>query len=170
MTERWYVLHSKPRKEDLLWEQLRIRKVEAFNPRIKVQPVNPRARKIRPYFPGYVFVRVDLQQANWPSLQWMPGATGLVAFGGEPASVPDSLIHGIRNRVEEINTNGGEQLEGLKQGDPVVIQGGAFDGYEAIFDTRMSGNERVRVLLSLLQTQQRRLELPAGQIKKKKRH
>jgi len=169
MTERWYVLRSKPRKEDLLWDQLLIRKVEVYHPRIKVQPVNPRARKVKPYFPGYVFVRVDLQQVNWSSLHWMPGATGLVSFGGEPASVPDSLIQAIRKRVEEINVSGGEQLDGLEKGDPVVIQGGAFDGYEAIFDAKISGNERVRVLLKLLQAQPKRLELPAAQVRKKKR-
>jgi transcription antitermination factor NusG len=169
MPERWYVLHTKPHKEDLLWEQLLIRKIEAYHPRIKVQPVNPRARKVKPYFPRYVFVRVDLQQTNWSTLQWMPGANGLIAFGREPASVPDSLVRAIRHRVEEINANGGEQLEGLETGDPVVIQGGAFDGYEAVFDRKLSGNERVRVFLSLLQAQQKRLDLPAGQIKKKNR-
>jgi len=169
MTAQWYAMHSKPRKEDLLWEQLRIREIEAYHPRIRTQPVNPRARQVKPYFPGYVFVRVDLEQVNWSSLHWMPGATGLVSFGGEPASVPETMIQTIRHRVEEINTNGGEQLEGLKAGDPVVIQGGAFDGYEAIFDARVSGNERVRVLLTLLQAQQKRLELPARQIKKKKK-
>jgi transcription elongation factor/antiterminator RfaH len=169
MTALWYAMHSKPRKEALLWEQLRIREIEAYNPRIRVQPVNPRARKLKPYFPGYVFVRVDLKQVNWSHLQWMPGATGLVSFDGQPASVPDTLIQAIRHRVEEINACGGEQLQGLKRGDLVVIQGGVFDGYQAIFDAKLSGNERVRVLLTLLQAQQKWLELPAGQISKKKR-
>ena len=167
MTALWYAMHSKPRKEALLWEQLRIRKIEAYHPCICVQPVNPRARKEKSYFPGYVFVRVDLEHVNWSYLQWMPGATGLVSFDGQPASVPDALIRAIRHRVEEINAGGGEQLEGLKRGDLVVIQGGLFDGYQAVFDTKLSGNERVRVLLTLLQAQQKRVELPAGQIRKK---
>ena len=77
MTDRWYTLRSKPNKEDLLWSQLQIREVETFYPRVRVQTVNPRARKIRPYFPGYVFVRADLEQVNSSSLQWTPGAVGL---------------------------------------------------------------------------------------------
>ncbi|PIU33441.1 transcription/translation regulatory transformer protein RfaH, partial [Candidatus Shapirobacteria bacterium CG07_land_8_20_14_0_80_39_12] len=62
MPANWYVLHSKPNKEELLWEQLNIRKVETFYPRIRVQTVNPRARKVKAYFPGYVFVHVDLKE------------------------------------------------------------------------------------------------------------
>ena len=169
MAERWYVLRSKPRKEDLLWDQLRVRKIEAFHPQIRVRPVNPRARKVKSYFPGYVFVRVDLSRYNWSTLQWLPGATGVVSFGGEPADVPDTLIQAIRRRVDEINAAGGEQLDGLKQGDRVIIRGGPFDGYEAIFDAKLSGNERVRVLLKFLEGQPKKLDLPAEQIEQKKR-
>ena len=50
----------------------------------------------------------------------------------------------------------------------VMIQGGIFDGYEAIFDTRLAGTERVRVLLKLLKVRQMNLELPAAQIQRKK--
>jgi transcription elongation factor/antiterminator RfaH len=169
MTAEWYALHSKPRKEDLLWEQLQAWKIESYHPRIRVQTVNPRARQVKPYFPGYVFVHVDLDQVNWSSLHWMPGANGLVAFGGEPASVPSAMIRTIRHRVDVLNANGGEQLDGLQRGDRVVIQGGAFNGYEAIFDAKLSGSQRVHVFLSLLQAQQKKLDLPAGQIRKLKR-
>jgi transcription antitermination factor NusG len=163
----WYALHSKPRNEELLFEQLSLRKIETFYPRIRVQTVNPRARKVRAYFPGYVFVHVDLDTIGYSTLQWLPGATGLVSFGGEPASVPDGLIGAIRHKVERINGLGGELFDGLKPGDAVVIQAGPFSGYEAIFDEQISGNERVRVLLKLLQKRLVPVELPAGQVERK---
>ncbi len=167
MTERWYALRSKPHKYDLLWEQLRIREIETFYPRLRVQTVNPRARKIRPCFPGYVFVRVDLEQVNLSSLQWTPGAVGLVSFGEQPAWVPDDLITAIRRRVDEVNKAGGELLNGLKPGEPVTIQNGPFSSYEAIFDARLPGNERVKVLLKLLGQKQLPLEIPARQVRRK---
>jgi len=47
-----------------------------------------------------------------------------------------------------------------------VISDGPFAGYEAIFDARVPGSERVRVLLQLLNSQRQvPLELTAGQIK-----
>ena len=169
MTERWYVIRSKPRKEDFLGEQLLIRKIEAYYPRVRVQTVNPRARKTKPYFPGYIFVHLDLENFNLSTLQWMPGAISLVSFGGEPAFVPDSLIQTIRKRVDEINDVGGELLEELKPGDIVDIQSGPFAGYEAIFDARLSGNERVRVLLKMMSDRKLPAEISVGQIQRKKR-
>ena len=165
MSQYWYAIRSKPNKESFLWDQLNLQGIENYYPRLRVKPVNPRSRTIRPYFPGYLFVRVDLEQINLSALQWLPGAAGLVSFGGEPASVPDILINTIRNRVDEINAAGGELLEGLKKGQIVIIQPGPFDGYKAIFDTRLSGNEPVRVLLDLLNKQQTPLGLPLRQIR-----
>ena len=164
----WYVLHSKPRKEDFLLDQLRLNGFEAYCPFVRVATVNPRARKVRPYFPSYVFLHVDLGQSKASSLQWIPGATGFVSFDGIPARVPEGLIPTLRQHVESLNTSGGELLHELKPGETVRIVEGPFAGYEAIFDARLPGSERVRVLLKLLQ-QRRQLsvDLPVGQIQRK---
>jgi transcription antitermination factor NusG len=165
----WYALRSKPRKEDVVFRQVRSLGFEVFYPRIKVQPVNPRSRKIKPYFPGYLFVQADVEEAGLSTFQWMPHAIGLVVFGDEPAIVPDNLIHDIKKRVEEIAEAGGELFDGLKSGDRVWISSGPFAGYAAIFDTRLPGSERVRVLLQLLNDRRQvPLELRSGQITKKK--
>lgn len=169
MSSYWYALRSKPRKEDVLWRQIRARGIEVFYPRMRVNPVNPRSKKTRPYFPGYMFIYTDLEAMGQSTFNWMPHAIGLVSFGGEPATVPENLIHAIRKRVEEIAAAGGEVLDGLKKGDEVRIQEGPFRGYQAIFDERLPGSERVRVLLELLGSQRRvPVELNAGQIRKKK--
>jgi len=170
MTSTWYVLHSKPNKEEFLYDQLLANRLEAFCPHIRVQPVNPRARKVKPYFPGYVFVQLDLEHEKTSVLGWMPGANGLVSFDGQPADVPESLVQAIRRKVNEINTAGGEMLASLRPGEKVVIQDGPFAGYQAIFDSRLSGVDRVRVLLTLLRKRQVPLELSAGQIRQKMRH
>ena len=162
----WYVLHSKPRKEEFLLDQLRLNKFAAYCPLLRVTPVNPRARKVRPYFPGYVFVQADLTRDKASSLQWMPGATGFVAFGGVPSRVPDGFIPLLRQRVDAINASGGETLHELQPGDAVRVVGGLFTGYEAVFDARLPGSERVRVLLKLLQRRVLAVELPAGQVRK----
>jgi len=168
MATYWYALRSKARKEEVVWRQVRTQGYEVFCPRLKVQPVNPRARKMKPYFPGYMFVYVDIDQVGLSAFQWMPHSMGLVCFGDEPAIVPDNLVYAIRRRIDEISAAGGELFDGLRPGDKVLISEGPFAGYEAIFDARIAGSERVRVLLLLLNSQRQvPLEIQAGQIKQK---
>ena len=160
----WYVLQSKPNNEELLCEQLRIRQIEAYCPRIKVQPVNPRARKMIPYFPGYLFIRANLDVIGTSVLKWLPGAIGLVDFGGELAYVTDDLLYAIRCKVDQVNANEQGLLKDLKPGEVVKIQTGPFTGYQAIFDSYLPGHERVHVLLKILRDRQIGLELSLGQV------
>lgn len=169
MAASWYALQSKPNKEDALNEQLLNQGIEVFYPRIRVNPVNPRARKIKPYFPGYMFIKADLETVGLSTIQWMPFSRGMVIFDQEPAPVPDFLIDAIKRKVEQVNAAGGEIFTGLNKGDAVLIEEGPFAGYEAIFDLRLPGSERVRVLIKLLSERQVPVEIHVGQIRQKKR-
>ena len=169
MTVSWYAMRSKPNKEEFLAAQLQAHGLEVFFPLLHVKPVNPRARKFRPYFPNYLFVHVDLETVNISDLNWMPGASGVVSFGGEPASVPDLLIAALKKQIERHNTLLREQQSNFQRGDVVVIEAGPFAGYEAVFDTHLSGQERVRVLLSLLQRRQMPVEIESRHIRRVKR-
>jgi transcription antitermination factor NusG len=150
MALQWYALRSKPRKEETIWRQMNTHGFEVFYPCLRVKPVNPRSRKIRPYFPGYLFVHADLQEVGLSAFQWTPHAVGLVCFGGEPAIVPDALIYSIQQRMRELQHVISRPSAGLHSGDKIRIQEGPFHGYEAIFDAELPGSERVRVLLKLL--------------------
>ena len=165
MTMKWYVLRSKPNKEMALWGELTARGYECFYPKIYARPVDPRSRKIRPYFPGYLFLHGELENIGVSTLQWMPFSTGLVSFGGIPATVPENLVQAIGRQVEAVNAAIGKPLTGLKRGERVIIEDGLFAGYEAIFDARLPGRERVRVLLKLLYSRQVHVELPESQIR-----
>ena len=165
MAPQWYVLHSQPRKEEVVLQQLLTRDFTVFYPCLKVHPTNPRSRTVKPYFPGYLFVRVALDEVSFSTFRWMPHAIGLVCFGGVPASVPGSLIDAIRRHLSEVAAAGGELLYHLKPGDSIVIQRGPFSGYEGIFDTRLKGGDRVRVLLKMLNDHYVPMELCVGQIR-----
>lgn len=168
MTHSWYVMQSKPNKEDLLWSQLRYRDIEVFYPRINAHPKNPRARKVVPFFPGYLFVNVDLEKTAISTLAWIPGANRLVSFDDEPASVPELVISRINEEVEKINKTGGEKRNKFKHGDAVQVLDGPFSGFSGIFDKHLDGNGRVRILLKLLQDKKMRLEIHNEMIGKAK--
>lgn len=162
--KRWYVIQSKPRKEELLWEQLLLRGIEVYYPRVRAMRVNPRARQYKSYFPGYMFINADLMQLGVSTLQWMPGAIGLVNFGQDVAPVSENLIYAIQQRLKLVDRDPSEIVNQLKPGDFVVLRSGSFSGYEAIFDSALSGNDRVRILLKLLHDQHVRMVVPAEYI------
>jgi transcription antitermination factor NusG len=166
MATFWYALQSKPNKEDALFEQLENQGFEVFYPRIRVHPVNPRSKKVKAYFPGYMFVNTDLAAVGISTFKWMPFARGMVSFDQDPATVPEALIHAIQRRVEDVNAAGGEVFSGLQKGETIFIHDGPFSGYEAIFDLRLPGSERVRVLIKLLSQRQVPVELNVGQIRR----
>ena len=161
----WYVMHSKPQKEQWLYKQLNALAIEVYYPCLYSKKEKIRSHKAKPYFPGYLFVNVDLEMIGRSVLKWIPGSLGLVAFGDEPACVPDGLLQRIRHRVDEINSAGAKMLESLKPGDGVMIHSGPFAGYDAIFCTRLHDSERVQVLLKVLQDQTIRVDLKVNQIK-----
>jgi transcription elongation factor/antiterminator RfaH len=149
MIKNWYTLHSHPNKEDLLWKHLETQSIEVYYPQLKVVPVNPRCRKVRPYFPGYLFVHVDLDEMGVSRFLYLPHASGLVTFGGEPPVVPDTFIDTLTRRLAELQEQVKRQHTFAK-GDRVVINTGPLAGFEAIFEAHLSGTERVHLLLKML--------------------
>jgi transcriptional antiterminator RfaH len=160
----WYAFQSKARKEQLLCEQLHIRNIDTFFPCLRLQSINSRAQKVKPYFPGYVFGHVDLERVGRSILDWIPGAIGIVSFGGEPAPVSDNLVDTLQRHLESINASAGGPSQRFKPGDVVTIRGGPLAGYEAIFDARLPGRDRAEVLLRILRDSGIRVELPIDQI------
>jgi transcription antitermination factor NusG len=71
-------------------------------------------------------------------------------------------LDALHRRVEEIWEAGGVAFDGLENGDKVFIRTGVFEGYRAIFDVRLPGSERVRVLLEMLNRRYVPMEVDVG--------
>lgn len=145
--ERWYALYTKPRMEVHVGNLLRSKGIEVYVPTIKVTR-RRRPPVERPFFPRYMFARVDLEAIGLSAIRWTPGLTAIVGFGGGPVAVPDRVVALIKTRLAEMEEHGyGGRF---RSGDRVRITEGPFRDFEAIFDRPLSGEERVRVLIDLL--------------------
>ena len=114
--------------------------------------------------PQVIVAKADLEKTGLSMLQFTPFARGLVTFDKEPAAVPEALIVAIRKKLEEINRKGGEVMAALVPGQAVLITDGPFAGYSGIFDVRLSGSDRVKVLIELLSKRYMPVELNVGQV------
>ena len=165
MSIEWYALRVKPHKERTVSRLLLARDVELFFPTLRVQPKNPRSAKEKPYFPGYLFVKADLEVSGINTFSWVQGTHGLVSFGNIPAVVPEPLILELKRRMEILNAQQVGCFE-FESGTPVRIVSGPFAGYEAIFDVGLPGSERVQILLAFLSSYPQILKLNAADVEK----
>ena len=107
--------------------QLGFHQIEYFYPAYKVRPVNPRSQKIKPFFPGYLFVQLELGSTGSAILKWMPGTVGLVDFDNIPAPVPGNLITAIRQRVQKLIGSGRTSAR-FQPGEAVQVAEGPLAG------------------------------------------
>lgn len=144
MTARWIAIASKPHKEEALYRKLQADGYEIFFPRYRQDMGSTRVTK--PYFPGYLFVKVDLDLVGVSTFQWMPFAIGPVDICGKPAHIPDRLIIAIQKRVNQLNRAANSSAGSLR-----LENVGDIQEYKAILDVSLSIEERVVALLQVIQ-------------------
>ncbi len=149
--QEWYAIQTKPYKELVAREALgSIEDVQVYLPLLRVKPVNPRARKVRPFFPGYLFACVDLVQVGLSAVRWVPGVVRVLGCGDQPVAIPESVIQEIRCRVEEAQQTNRIDAQSFQQGERVRITSGPLEGFEGMFDTRLAGQMRARILVEFV--------------------
>jgi transcription elongation factor/antiterminator RfaH len=145
----WFVLHTKSRFENVVYDGLIKKNIEAFLPKMKV-PSKRKDRKLMihtPLFPGYVFVRTDLTAHEHLEIVKTVGAVRLIGTNQGPVPVPDENIASLEIMVQAsqlIKT--GNQLQ---KGDKVMVIEGPFTGLTGLF-IQYRGKGRVAVNIDAL--------------------
>ena len=108
------------------------------------------ARRIRvalaAYFPGYLFVQLDLASDRWRSVNGTLGVAHLVGRGEHPAAVPRGVVETLMEAADARGVLAGPPL---KAGQTVRITAGAFADQLAVIE-RLDDAGRVRVLLDIM--------------------
>jgi len=129
---KWWLIRSKSSQEDRACENLTNIGIEILCPRIESKPL----------FPGYLFGNFSLNSLS--SVNSAYGVLRVVQFGKTPAEVAESVIEEIRNRVAAREFT----MSQFKRGDRVRVTSGAFDGWEGMFDCRIPGKQRAKIMLN----------------------
>jgi transcriptional antiterminator RfaH len=154
----WYLLTSKPHKDQMAEENLRNQDYEVYRPLAKRlhKYRNKMIVRTESLFPRYMFVHLDSGiEDNWAPIRSTFGVGAFVRFGREslPPRVPDDLILTLKAKEDTLGERAID-LDRFHKGDKVVITDGPFKGLEAIFD-KYDGEQRSIILLNLLSNQKR---------------
>lgn len=141
---RWYAVCIRSNHEKTAASQLKIRSIEHFLPLYEsVRSWKDRRKRLDfPLFPGYMFVRIPLQERMRVLLT--PGVVRIVGFDSRPAPLPDAEIDALRNVL--LHGAHSEPHPYLSIGRKVRITRGALEGLEGVL-VRKKG--RVRLVLSI---------------------
>ena len=110
------------------------------------------ATAMRPLFPGYIFVALDVALGSWRAIISTYGITRLVSFGKEPTAVPSDLVSQLMLRCD---AEGKFQQENcLRPGDQVILNKGPFVNFVAEVE-RIAPDQRVLILMDFMGAQTR---------------
>lgn len=156
---RWYVVQTRVRAEERAASHLSNQGFDVFLPRYRKQRRHARRVEtvLRPLFPSYLFVKLDLDYQQWRAINGTIGVISLIASGLTPLPLPPGMVDRL---IENSDNSGVITLTppSLIKGQRVTIVTGAFADYTALFE-EMVDEKRVVLLLDLL-GQKVRLQMP----------
>jgi len=145
MANYWYTLFTKPRAEYRVLTAMKQRGIEAYLPQLQTSPGT-----WDPFFPCYLFVRMDLEQMAPQQWQWTPGLRSIVAFDGQPVPVQDQAIQLIQHKLAKMVAANSRPALPFQAGEVVRITKGPLRNVLAVFDKATTSSQRVQILLEFL--------------------
>ena len=162
-TTAWYLVHTKPRQEDVALANLERQGYQSYLPQMRIERIRRRKAEIatEPMFPRYLFIRLDSsdQGKSWSPIRSTLGVSQLVHFGARAAKVDDTLVDLLRQRERALPT---EAM--FQSGDSVIIADGPFAGIDAIYQTA-DAERRAFILLEIL-AKPVSMHIDAGRLRK----
>jgi transcriptional antiterminator NusG len=153
---KWYVLHTYSGYENKVRKSIETR-IDALDLTDRVyEIVVPTQDEIeirsgqrhtvqKKVFPGYVLVRMEMDDDTWYALRNTPGVTGFVNINNVPIPLPDSEVQGI---LKGMTAEAPKVKVSFAVGDTVRITDGPFADFRGEIDEINQEKGKIRVLVS----------------------
>ena len=148
---QWFLIYTKPRQEEKAKVNLENQGFKTFFPIIATEKTSqPKSISFEPLFRRYLFISINAERDNWVHIKSTRGVSHVITFGDKLTEVPNSVIDYLKSKVDDNDVLKLQTTrKTFQKGDELVIKQGVLQGKDATF-LSMSGKERVRVMLSLM--------------------
>ncbi len=159
MTARWYIIHVYSGFEKKVMTSVREQAAqkglseqfeEIMVPMEEVVEVK-RGKKVsaeRKFFPGYVLVKMDLNDETWHLVRNTAKVTGFLGGGGKPAPIPDAEAERILRQMQE-GIEHPRPLITFMTGDEVRVVDGPFSSFNGNVEEVDESKGRLKVSVSI---------------------
>lgn len=159
MTARWYIIHVYSNFEQKVAQSIREQAIqqgledmfeEVLVPTEEFVEVK-RGKKVnteRKFFPGYVLVKMDLNDETWHLVRNTAKVTGFLGPNGKPAPITEEEAMRIQNQMQE-GTEHPRPLITFLSGDQVRVTDGPFSSFNGVVEEVDEAKGRLKVSVSI---------------------
>jgi transcriptional antiterminator NusG len=160
MAKRWYVIHAYSGFEAHVSRALRERIARAgmeeqfgdiLVPTEEVVEIRDgqQRRSERKFFPGYVFVNMEMTDETWHLVKDVPRVLGFIGGKGDrPAPIPDREADAIRQRMQEGVEKPRPKVL-YEPGEVIRVTDGPFTDFNGVVEEVDYEKSRVKVSVSI---------------------
>jgi transcriptional antiterminator NusG len=102
----------------------------------------------RKFFPGYILVRMELNDETWHVVKGTPKITGFVGNATQPPSISDDEVARMTQRIKE-GAAKPKPLISFEEGESVRVTTGPFASFSGFVDEVMPEKEKLRVMVQV---------------------
>ncbi|MFV2035139.1 MAG: transcriptional activator RfaH [Halocynthiibacter sp.] len=145
----WAVASTHPSREHVALQNLTRQGFTAYCPMVRKRIRHARRVEevLRPVFPGYVFIQIDVDQTQWRPILSTIGIRTLISFGSKLGLLDVEFVQGLKER----ECAGAVDMDKrpFAAGQKVQLVGGPMDGVLATV-LSVEARDRIVVLMELL--------------------
>lgn len=171
---RWYVIHTYSGFEKVVKENLeqRLRSIglgarvsEVLIPTEDVMEVKGGKKQVftKRSFPGYVFVKMEIDDEVWYAIRNTPKVSGFVG-GAKPSPLLDTEVEAILKQMKETSERPQPKVL-FEQGETVRIIDGPFSNFSGVIDHIYPEQGKLKVMVTIF-GRSTPVELEFGQVEK----
>ncbi|MDZ4163725.1 MAG: transcription termination/antitermination protein NusG [Smithellaceae bacterium] len=102
----------------------------------------------RKFFPGYVLVRMELNDETWHIVKNTPKVTGFIGSRDKPSPIPDKDVESLITRMDEGTLKPKPKFR-FDVGDQVKIIDGPFTNFDGVIDDVKPEKGKLRVIVRI---------------------
>jgi transcriptional antiterminator NusG len=157
MAKRWYIVHTYSGHEQKAMRSLLDRAKsmgmesqfdEVLIPEETVVEMVKGSKRTskRKYFPGYILVRMELNDDTWHVVRGTPKITGFVGGDKKPPPISDEEVAKMTQQIKEGAVKPKPKIQ-FDEGENVRVIDGPFANFSGYVDEVMTEKEKLRVMV-----------------------
>ncbi|MFQ6116412.1 MAG: antiterminator LoaP [bacterium] len=152
MQSNWYVLRTKTGHEDRVRSRLESKTgcLSVLLPKTEVMVTRSGRKKklLKPLFPGYIFVEMELNDNFRYEIKNTPGVINFIGCGNDPTPVLENEIKYIMTLVDDGQTPLMETT--FKVGDRAQVVNGPFMGTSGVITEIDIKRKKIKIAIDIL--------------------